>query len=240
MKFTKNHIFRVPKIAKTAFFELVNSPIWFHAKSEWQTNPEFSTLCNWFHETFQTTVWKFHDFSIIQILRKIKIGDSKSAKCAIFTLLEALNLDYFGFLHFLKAEIHQKPHFQCSKKCKNSIFWTSPNLISRKIWVTDKSLTHCLTDFTKYSNLLGKLWYQYWWYLLLSEIDCQEYHDKPHYSQKYKLILEIRDNSREMGKHHVKRSFRKRNHQSFELWLLVWPIWKLRLRLVWLIYTIFS
>ena len=29
------------------------------------------------------TVWKFHDFSIAQILREINFGDFKSAKCAI-------------------------------------------------------------------------------------------------------------------------------------------------------------
>ena len=42
----------------------------------------------------QLTVWKFHDFSITQILREINFGDSRSAKYAILTYLEALN---FGF-----------------------------------------------------------------------------------------------------------------------------------------------
>ena len=31
----------------------------------------------------QNTVWKFHNFSTTQILREIKVGDSKSTKCAI-------------------------------------------------------------------------------------------------------------------------------------------------------------
>ena len=56
-------------------------------------------------------MWKFHDFSIIQILREIKIGDSRNAKSAIFTHLEPLSFDFFfflyAFLHFLKAEIYQ-------------------------------------------------------------------------------------------------------------------------------------
>ena len=41
-----------------------------------------------------TTVWKFHNFSITQILRQINFGDSRSAKAAILAHLEALNLDF--------------------------------------------------------------------------------------------------------------------------------------------------
>ena len=54
-----------------------------------------------------TTVWKFHDFFIIQILREINLEDSWSAKSAILPHLEALNFDFHEFLHFLKAEIYQ-------------------------------------------------------------------------------------------------------------------------------------
>ena len=39
-------------------------------------------------------VWKFHDFSITQLLHEINFGDSKSAKSAILTNLEALNCDF--------------------------------------------------------------------------------------------------------------------------------------------------
>ena len=53
------------------------------------------------------TVWKFHRFSITQILREINFGDSRSAKKAISLLLEALNFEFYEFLHFLKAEIDQ-------------------------------------------------------------------------------------------------------------------------------------
>ena len=34
------------------------------------------------------TLWKFHDFPIIQILREISFEDSRSAKSAILTQLE--------------------------------------------------------------------------------------------------------------------------------------------------------
>ena len=44
---------------------------------------------------FYSTVWKFHDFSIAQILREINFGYSRSVKSATLTHLEALT---FGFL----------------------------------------------------------------------------------------------------------------------------------------------
>ena len=53
----------------------------------------------------KNTVWKFHDFSIIQILCEISFMDSRSAQSAISTHLDALNFDNTEFLHFLKAEI---------------------------------------------------------------------------------------------------------------------------------------
>ena len=52
-------------------------------------------------------MWKFHDFSIIKILREINFEDSRSAQLAILPHLEALNFDFCEFLHFLKAEIYQ-------------------------------------------------------------------------------------------------------------------------------------
>ena len=45
-------------------------------------------------------VWKFHDFSITQILCEIKFGDSRSAKSAILANSEALNYDLFFILAF--------------------------------------------------------------------------------------------------------------------------------------------
>ena len=50
--------------------------------------------------------WKFLDFSITLILREFNFGDSRSAKSAILTHLEALNFDFDAFLQFLKDEIY--------------------------------------------------------------------------------------------------------------------------------------
>ena len=44
--------------------------------------------------------------SLSRNLREINFGDSRSAKSAIFTHLEALNFDFYEFFHFLKAEIY--------------------------------------------------------------------------------------------------------------------------------------
>ena len=88
----------------------------------WELLSPFEHIWAWFEPTwaqlnletrisksnFQTTVWKFHDFPITQILREINFEDSSSAKFAILTHLEALNCDFYKVLHFLKAQIDQK------------------------------------------------------------------------------------------------------------------------------------
>ena len=51
---------------------------------------------------------KFHAFSITQILREINFRDSRSANYAILSHLEAINVDFWEFLHFVKPENDQK------------------------------------------------------------------------------------------------------------------------------------
>ena len=58
------------------------------------------------NSTFPTE-WKFHDFCIIQFLRELNFENSRSAKSAIFTHLEAPNFDFYEFFHILKAAIYQ-------------------------------------------------------------------------------------------------------------------------------------
>ena len=60
-------------------------------------------------------MWKCHDFSITQILREIKLGDSRSTKSAILIHLQALISDLDEFVHFLKAEIHSNHTFRAPK-----------------------------------------------------------------------------------------------------------------------------
>ena len=66
--------------------------------------PQLDSDCKQTADSYDT-VWKFHDFSITQILREINFKDFRSAKSAISTRLEALNFDFYEFFHFLKAEI---------------------------------------------------------------------------------------------------------------------------------------
>ena len=49
------------------------------------------TLCNY-------AVWKFHDFSFTHILREINVGESRSAKTAVFAIF--WNLYFANFVNF--------------------------------------------------------------------------------------------------------------------------------------------
>ena len=76
LEFSKLAKFRALKIAKNGSF--TTSKIlhnWFHVKYEWQKNPVISTPWKGtrnFH-AHCLTVWKFQWFSVIHILREIKI-----------------------------------------------------------------------------------------------------------------------------------------------------------------------
>ena len=52
-----------------------------------------------------TTVWKFHNFSFIQILREIKVSEFRSSKTGILTHLKTLQFDFYDFFYFLKGAI---------------------------------------------------------------------------------------------------------------------------------------
>ena len=80
-------------------------------------------------------MWKFHEFSTIQILREINFEDFRSAESTILTHLVPLNFDFYELLHFLKAEIDQNSKIQNSKMAKTAVLQLldSPKLISRKM-----------------------------------------------------------------------------------------------------------
>ena len=42
----------------------------------------------------------FQSFSVTQILREIKVGESEVSKLSFYIYLEALNFDFYEFLHF--------------------------------------------------------------------------------------------------------------------------------------------
>ena len=57
---------------------------------------------------------EFSELLLLRIYVKSIFGDSRSAKFAILTYLEALNFDSYDFLHFLKAVIDR------TNNCQNS------------------------------------------------------------------------------------------------------------------------
>ena len=69
----------------------------------------------------RNTVWKFRDFSISQILRETNFWDSRSAKSAILTHLEALNFNLEEFLHFFRAGIFKINKIQTPKLAQTAV-----------------------------------------------------------------------------------------------------------------------
>ena len=53
-------------------------------------------------------MWKFHDFSINQILREINFEDSGSAKSAVFAILGAVNFVILVYFSLPKSAKNHK------------------------------------------------------------------------------------------------------------------------------------
>ena len=64
------------------------------------------------------TVWKFHDFSITQILREINYGEYRSPKNGSYCFFGALNFVFGSFSAFKKCKKSQKSKFRASKWVK--------------------------------------------------------------------------------------------------------------------------
>ena len=70
-------------------------------------NDNCKLACSGLYVGSVPTVWKFHDFSITHIFREIIFSNYGGLKTAILTQLEALNFDFYEFLHLMMAEIYQ-------------------------------------------------------------------------------------------------------------------------------------
>ena len=68
-----------------------------------------------------STVWKFHYFVSFRFYVKSSFMDSQSTKSAILPHFGALNLDFYEFLHFLKAVIDQINKIQGPKNGKTAV-----------------------------------------------------------------------------------------------------------------------
>ena len=62
---------------------------------------------------YSATVWKFQDLSVIQILREIKFGESRSSKTAILANFGALN--FVGLVKFSLQKVQKFMKFKIQR-----------------------------------------------------------------------------------------------------------------------------
>ena len=89
----------------------------------------------------ESTVWKLQDFSVIQILCETNFEGSKSCKSANLPFLGLCILLILYISALKKCKNSQQSEMRPSKFVKMTDFalQESPNLISHKIWVIEKS-----------------------------------------------------------------------------------------------------
>ena len=68
---------------------------------------------------------KWHNVETSLFFRHSDFWDSRIAKSAVSTQLEALNFDFYDFFHFLKAKMFQYKIYRARKNAKYSIFGKS-------------------------------------------------------------------------------------------------------------------
>ena len=89
-------------------------------------------------------MWKFQDFCVIQILREINFGESRSCESAIFCHFrdfEVWILLIRQISAFKMCQNSLKSKYRASKcvRIADFVLLESQKLISRKIWVREKS-----------------------------------------------------------------------------------------------------
>ena len=84
------------------------------------------------HTGILTTVWKFHDFPVTQILREINFGESRSWKIAVFAISEALDFVDLANFSLQKVQNFIKIKIQNLQMADIALI-ESPKFISRKI-----------------------------------------------------------------------------------------------------------
>ena len=82
-------------------------------------------------------MWKFHDFSVTQILREIIVGESRSSKTGVLCSFRGSEFCYFGkFQPSKSAKIHKNQYSEplsLLKKMAHFALLQSSKMISRKI-----------------------------------------------------------------------------------------------------------
>ena len=98
---------------------------------------------------FETALYQFQDFSITQFSREINLWDSINANFAILTHLQALNFEFYQFLHFLKAAVYQIDKLLRPKIGKNDSIRTTgfskTDFHVKSEWQNNPEFPNCAT-----------------------------------------------------------------------------------------------
>ena len=86
-------------------------------------------------------VWKVYDFQWLRIYIKLIYGVSRSKKFTILSILEAPNFDFLNFCSFWTLNFTKSTKFKAPQIAKTAVLGLldSPQMISRKIWMTEKA-----------------------------------------------------------------------------------------------------
>ena len=95
---------------------------------------------NWEFDCGYSTVWKFSNFPVASLV--LRETDFRRLKIAILTILEALNIDFWKNFTLENVKTFQKFKILNCSNGQDDSFWASKwsKLISRKIWMSEKSL----------------------------------------------------------------------------------------------------
>ena len=72
---------------------------------EWGNQDDYQLVRKLGRGKHCTTVWRFHDFSITQILREINLRESRSFRIAVFDIFGVLNFD--NLVNFSLQKVHK-------------------------------------------------------------------------------------------------------------------------------------
>ena len=93
-----------------------------------------------------STMLKISNFPATLILSKINLGWFQKLKTAVLLILKAMNIDFWKNSTLKNVKVPKNLKSRATQMVKMAVFGASrwPKLISRKIWVAEKLLKHCV------------------------------------------------------------------------------------------------
>ena len=128
-----NSNFRALKIDKKGNFELLPS-LNLISRKIWETGISLD-----FHTV--SFVCTFNNFSAFLILREINFGWFQDFENCLFNQFEGFEVCFLGISQLKMSKIPKNSNLRAAKMVKHGSFWgfKLTKLISRKIWVAEKS-----------------------------------------------------------------------------------------------------